>query len=239
MEDQEITPAAETTDPVESTPQIPLLWRIIAVVAALIIVAVLLYPRLQSANDDAAQNDAAQNEGVAANTAATSIDDLFRQGQLHYQNGDWDQAIAVYQQALDLDPRHQSSYVNLGDAYYQKGELDLAIDSYQQALDLQPDDADVHYNLGAAYLQQALAASNGVPDQSSMEQAITQIEQAIQLNAELPHPYYALGAAYQILGQNEQAIQNFEKFLTLDDGSDAVASSTAQQTLEQLKSAGE
>jgi len=234
MENQEPTPSTETIEPTENTPQIPLIWRIVAVVVALIIVIALLYPRLQS-TENSSTTGVSRNGDITTNTGNASVQDLFKQGQAHYQNGAWDQAIAAYQQALALDPQHQSSYVNLGDAYYQKGNLEAAIDNYQHALDLSPDDAEVAYNLGAAYLQQALAAGNGSPDPAKLDQAIAQIEQAIQLNIELPHPYYALGAAYQILGQNEQAIQNFEKFLELDDGSDAMATSTAQQILDQLK----
>jgi tetratricopeptide (TPR) repeat protein len=230
--------------------QIPLTWRIVAIVAAVIIIVALLSPQLRQrvsnlvssaspaetssrfsgASDDTTVKPSNINPEIDAEDSPQT---LFEMAQDYYQSGRWEDAVAAYKKAVELDPTYQAAYVNLGDAYYQNQQLDLAIEAYQQALELNPDDAEVVYNLGATYLQQALATSQ--PQEADLEKAMTQIERAIELQPELPHPYYALGAAYQYLGEQELAIQNFEKFLELDDGSDNIATSTAQQTLQQLK----
>jgi len=216
-----------------STVQVPLVWRLVAIVVAAVVIIVLLLPAFNRSTEDPPGSP--DNAAEPAAITETPPETLFQQGQAYYQAGQWDQAIATYQQLIELDPEYQSAYVNLGDAYYQRNQLDLAVEAYQKAIDLDPEDADVAYNLGAAYLQQALSVEGG--DQAGIEKAIEQIEHAIKLNPELPHPYYGLGAAYHILGDNTQAIENYEKFLELDDGSDERATSTAQQTLEQLKAA--
>ncbi len=238
--------AASSPDEFSASPgPVPLIWRIVAIVVAMAIILVLLLPRLNPQKDDTNSRPSPleTENSVGANSdqvgseieAADSPQVLFELGKTYYQTGQWADAIAAYQKAIVLDPTHQSAYVNLGDAYYQQQQLDLAIEAYQQAIKLAPDDADVAYNLGATYLQQAV--TSGAPDQAGLEKAISQIELAIELNPELPQPYYALGEAYRLAGDLEQAIQNFETFLALDDGSDAKASAMALQTLEQLKAA--
>lgn len=230
--------------------QIPLTWRIVAIVVAVIIIVVLLSPQLrqqvsslvspttpaETESDFSAASNATTAEVGTTNPdieAQDSPQALFEMGQDYYQSGRWEDAVAAYKKAIELDPTYQAGYVNLGDAYYQNQQLDLAAEAYQQALELNPDDAEVVYNLGATYLQQAL--STGQVNEADLEKALTEIKRAIEIQPELPHPYYALGAAYQYLGEQELAIQNFEKFLELDDGSDTIATSTAQQTLQQLK----
>ena len=221
----------------ELAEQIPLIWRIVAVVFALAIIGVLLYPRFSRQTEPVVEQAVDQNVPAPVEGDQASPEALFTQGQDHYRAGRWNEAISTYRQVIELDPTHQSAYVNLGDAYYQNSQLDLAVEAYLKAVELDPDDADAAYNLGAAYLQQAVAGQT--VDQVGMEKAIAQIERATQLNPQLPHPHYALAEAYRLLGKNDQAIQSFEKFLELDDGTDSQATSTAQQRLQQLKAAAD
>ena len=229
----------------ETAVQVPLIWRILAVVIAAIIIAVVLIPWFNRSSDssstttsgdvasEAVEPEASNVEAPVVEVPDGSAEELFELGQTHYQAGAWDEAIATYKKVIELDSSYQSAYVNLGDAYYQKGQLDLAVQSYKQAILIVPDDAEVAYNLGAAYLQQAILG--GEVNEAGMAEAIAQIEEAIELDPGLPHPYYGLGAAYQISGQADLAIQNFEKFLELDDGSDSRATSEAQRILDELK----
>ena len=216
-----------------STVQIPLIWRVVAIIVAAVIIVALLWPLFTQ--EPEAPTTITSNNVPEAPQLTGSAEELFQQGQEYYLAGQFDQAIQVYQRVVELDPNHQSAYVNLGDSYYQKSQLDQAIEAYQKAIDLDPDDADVAYNMGAALLQQAVGS--GQFDQEALQKAIDQITHATELNPQLPHPYYGLGEAYNLLGDTEQAIQNFERFLELDNGSDNQATTIAQDRLEQLKSA--
>ena len=68
-----------------------------------------------------------------------------RQGQL-------DEAIRLFRQALELDPGHLGAARGLGLALHQKGELRSAIQAYRSALALEPADAQTRLNLGRALL---------------------------------------------------------------------------------------
>jgi len=164
---------------------------------------------------------------------AESPQALFQEGNDYYKEGRYEDAIAAYKRAIELKPDYDAAYANLGAVYYTQQKLDLAEKAYLKAIELSPNDADVIYNLGAIYMQQALAT--GAPDPDKLNQALEQINRAIELNPKLAEPYYGLGVANQLMGKTDEAIEAFETFLELDDGSDPIATSNATKFLQELK----
>lgn len=225
-------------DNASSPSQIPVTWRIgIAVIAAVIILALVWQffgRRTAPATPPQAGPEAGSTTGAVATANPSSPEAMFQLGNSHYQAGEWDKAIAAYRQAIELNPNYDAAYANLGAVYYAQQKLDLAEETYLKAISLAPNDADVIYNLGAIYLQQAV--STGIPDQAKLAQAVAKINKAIELNPDLAEPYYGLGVANQLLGENDAAIEAFETFLKLDDGSDPIATSKATEILQKLKS---
>jgi tetratricopeptide (TPR) repeat protein len=65
--------------------------------------------------------------------------------------GDLDRAIADYDQAIRLDPKHEHAYVNRGIAWKAKGDLERAIANYDQAIRLDPKHEHAYVNRGALY----------------------------------------------------------------------------------------
>src|SRR5882724_8751886 len=65
-----------------------------------------------------------------------------------YDRGKTDQAIAQYQQAIDLRPRYAEAHYNLARLLAQKGQLDDAVTHYEKALEINPADAEAQNNLG-------------------------------------------------------------------------------------------
>lgn len=106
-------------------------------------------------------------EFVAQNpTSKVAYDAL---GTLYYQQQQYQQAIAMYQQALEIDPAYVKARNNLGNAYMQIAMDEAAITELQQALQLDSSYGLAYYNLAclharagrdteaAVYLQQAIA----------------------------------------------------------------------------------
>ena len=54
----------------------------------------------------------------------------------------YDDAIAVFNRCLDLHPKSDNAYNNLGDTYAETGKTDLAIQNYRHALELDPSRGD-------------------------------------------------------------------------------------------------
>jgi tetratricopeptide (TPR) repeat protein len=72
---------------------------------------------------------------------------LYNQGNVHYRNGDYEQAISAYEQVIGQGLQNGEVYYNLGNAYYKNEQLGHAILAYERALRLMPNDEDVLANL--------------------------------------------------------------------------------------------
>src|SRR3989344_6946387 len=66
--------------------------------------------------------------------------------------GDLNGAIADYNRALELDPRHANAYINRGYAKQVRGDHDGAITDYNRALKFDPQYALAYNNRGLAKL---------------------------------------------------------------------------------------
>lgn len=176
------------------------------------------------------QTPTTTNPALAGDSSAQA---QFEAGNQFFRQGDLQKAVEAYQKTIELDPANQGAYVNLGVAYYQQEKFDLAEAQYRKALELKPDDGEVAYNLGALYLQQALVKGDA-PDQAGLAKAVKQLEQAIYLAPHLSEPLFSLGVAYKGLGQNDKAIESFQKFLS-QKPADNVAMQEAERYLKELQ----
>src|SRR5271169_2935758 len=63
----------------------------------------------------------------------------------------WDQAIADYRKALELEPNDADTHYNLALALKYKGDPRQAVEEFEAALRLKPKWGDAHYGLGATW----------------------------------------------------------------------------------------
>jgi len=82
-----------------------------------------------------------------AQSATTS---LYQQANEAYQDGDYLEAIRLYQQILESELIDGAVLYNLGNAYFKDNQLGRAILSYERAKRLLPRDQDVAANLALA-----------------------------------------------------------------------------------------
>jgi tetratricopeptide (TPR) repeat protein len=133
-------------------------------------------------------------------------------------------AERAYQAALALEPGMSAAQTNLGVTYYRMGQLSKAADALNSALATDPNDAKTVYLLAAIRLQE-----NKLPE---AEQLLTRAKEA---DPNLPEVYYGFGVLYRLKGQKQDAINAFEKFLTVGPAQDPSAAEHARQELEVLK----
>jgi hypothetical protein len=81
--------------------------------------------------------------------AMTTLD----RGWAYFNNGDYDKAIADFDQAIRLYPNYVQAYINRGITYEKKGDYDRAIADYELVLQINPNHANAKSNL--AQLTQA------------------------------------------------------------------------------------
>ena len=78
---------------------------------------------------------------------ADRLDEAWKRGNDAYLHGDYDAAVAAYEELDRQDVVSPDLFFNLGDAYFKKGALGPAIWAFERAAALDPDDDDVRYNL--------------------------------------------------------------------------------------------
>jgi len=67
------------------------------------------------------------------------------------QNGQLEQAIALYIKAVDLEPRNPELHYNLAVEYLKAYNYSLAEEEFKKVIALDPKDKDAYYNLGVLY----------------------------------------------------------------------------------------
>ena len=131
-------------------------------------------------------------------------------GELYEAKQNWDQAKAMYQQALSVSPDDPLASNNL--AYVlleQGGNVDVAMGMAQTARRGMPNSPNAADTLGWAYYQKGVYQS-----------AISQFQEALRLNEKIgaaddPVLHYHLGLAYKKANQISLARQQLEKALKL------------------------
>ena len=120
------------------------------------------------------------------------------------QSGHWRSSDALYQHAVDVEPRGWLAWNNLGNQQLGRGELDRARRCFEEALRLFPGYSAAHYNLGNVHLR-AL----------EREQAIAAYQRALELDDSNLDAWNNLGVAYLNLQRYGEALAQFETALRL------------------------
>lgn len=89
---------------------------------------------------------------ITVHAFAISVDDKMQQAGEYYRNGEFDNAIKIYEELRNEGYDGTSLYFNLANSYYRIGKLGYAILNYERALKLSPADEDVKHNLAFANL---------------------------------------------------------------------------------------
>ncbi len=66
------------------------------------------------------------------------VDALEREGNTAYAAGEYEQAVATYQRAIEADPKRPRLHNNLGNALFREGRYGAAQASYRTAIELDP-----------------------------------------------------------------------------------------------------
>ncbi len=161
------------------------------------------------------------------------------------KQGNYDIAIASLKKAIQLDPRMQSAYYNLGFIYYRAGKPQQAVNYYYEALKLDPSDLQAQRGLGLAYAAQKKWARAAVvfadllrmtPDDSEVaiqlgriylemgqpNKAIGPLRKAVMLAPKKPSAHLYLGRALTLTRQFNQAEQHLLQARQLQPDSEQI-----------------
>jgi tetratricopeptide (TPR) repeat protein len=103
---------------------------------------------------------------------------LYRRGFEHFANDRHDEAIALYEEALRLDPGLAIAWNGLSLAHRQKGDLAAAIEAGRRLVELEPEDALSHTNLSILYQRRGM-----IPEAEEEKAIAMQIQMKAQARA--------------------------------------------------------
>jgi tetratricopeptide (TPR) repeat protein len=125
-------------------------------------------------------------------------------GVIALQDGQTEEAIALFSKALKIAKRHFLLHANLGLAYHEQGNLVLAEHQYQTALNINPQYADAWFNLHALKINHA-----------NLAMAKQCLSNLLKINPQDTEAQFAMGVLCEI-SEHEQAAAPYFKGLSDD-----------------------
>jgi len=177
-------------------------------------------------------------------------------GIYYEQNGEWEKALAHYQQTIKLAPMFPNPYINIGNVYHKKKEYENAEKWMKRAIELDPRSALANYNLGnilreAGKTQEAIGAysralqlnpryieaANNLANiyfkMGNYPEAIKYYQHALFIDPTFAMSYYNIALANENMGKLQEAVANYQQFVKYWLG-DARYTNLAQRKIQQL-----
>ena len=131
-------------------------------------------------------------------------------GTWRLTQGNTDEGIAAFEQAVQVNPTHFAARFSLAEAYLEAERYEEAVRAYQEIIgmrnELDPDD------LAAAYAGLADAYNS----MERYDEAIATCQTLLEQFENDPEGYYQLATAYDALGRYDEAIANYENAIESD-----------------------
>ena len=147
---------------------------------------------------------------------------IFQRGLLHAMQNQFELADRDFQQAAELAPEKNFSYVGLGVSYLQTGNLPQAVAMLRQRIQVTPDDPLLQYLLG-----EALIRSGANPGDTAFKEAQAALETSVRLNPNFAESLVVLAKIYLKENRVEEAIAQLERARAQDPKNQAAYSQLA------------
>ncbi|MDJ0787508.1 MAG: tetratricopeptide repeat protein [Myxococcota bacterium] len=116
----------------------------------------------------------------------------------------YDEAIAAYRRAIELEPRFADAHCNLGTLFYNRGDRDAARRAYEDVLEIDPNHLEASFNLG-----------NLFEEEGRRETALHHYKTAVRADPFFPEAHLNLALLYEKLGLSRSAGDHWRRYLQL------------------------
>lgn len=132
------------------------------------------------------------------------VEYLFNLGLKRAQEGNFEEALAYWEQALSLNPQHAPSWHNRGSALAYLNRLPEAVESFDKAIALDVNDHLSWYDRGNALFRLG-----------NYQEAINSWERVIGIQPNHYEAWYHRGIALEKLHRYEEALDSYQKCLKI------------------------
>jgi len=127
-------------------------------------------------------------------------------GDIHFDDGNIDDAIKAYCDAVALDPENPKAYGKAGMALWEKDYVEEAIIAYNKAIKLDPEYSVALNNLGVIYL-------DGI---GNVAESVNLFERALDINPNYVLANFNLGRAFHAMQNRPLAAEYYQIALDLN-----------------------
>ena len=132
-----------------------------------------------------------------------SAQDWLLLGNILDDKGERDNAVFMYQKAINTDSKYYKAYYNLANNYLENSQYNMALQNYKKASRLNDENPYIYYNMACAYMKLG-----------DLKKAKTNLNKAIMYKSDVPEFHYNLAYVYKQLNKPELAqtyLANFNK----------------------------
>lgn len=145
--------------------------------------------------------------GLFGQPPALQAQARFQQAWSLHQSGQFDQALALYEQVIQAAPKHADALHLAGVILLQKGDAQRAADLMTRALKIDRHNASMYNNRGAAYAELR-----------SYDFALSNYTRAIEIEKDFANAYNNRGCVLIKLYRLEEAVADFDRAIALKPG---------------------
>ena len=128
-----------------------------------------------------------------------NADALHLLGVSVYQSEQYDIAINLITQAIQIDSTKPLFFTNLGNAFQKQGKLEKSVQAYRKAIQIQPGYAEAYFNLG-----------NSLREQGKLKESTQAYQKAIQIQPDYADAHFNLAMLLLLQGQFVEGWEKYE-----------------------------
>ncbi|MFN6440237.1 MAG: tetratricopeptide repeat protein [Nostoc sp. DedSLP01] len=130
--------------------------------------------------------------------------ELSKQGNTLFDLQRYQEALAVYEKAVNIRPDYAQGWNGQGKTLYELKKYKDSLAAYDKAIQIQPD-----------YLEAWIGRGFVLGKLQRYQEAIASFNKALELKSDNSQVWNAKGEAFRNLGQYDQAIESYEKAIAL------------------------
>jgi WD40 repeat protein/tetratricopeptide (TPR) repeat protein len=147
----------------------------------------------------------ARGAGYPTETHLAESNVLMLRGSKYFDAGEFDQAIACYNEVIRLDPRNAAAYNNRGVAYDVKDDEERALADLSEAIRLDPKRAPAYCSRAQVHIRRG-----------DHNRALADASEAVRLAPRFAAVYHFRSRIYSHLGKTDEAFADLSEALRLD-----------------------
>jgi len=152
--------------------------------------------------------DAEESNRLAAAAAEVRLN--LGQGLELFNQGEYQQALEIFNLAVALDEKQPTLWANIGNTYSKLNQGEQALEAYERAIALAPEDPTLYQNMGGIYG----SLGNTAKAQELYEKAVSLSAYGDPKDAAVN--YYNMGVTFINAGQTAEAVDALTKALEAD-----------------------